>query len=139
MEGLETLIDLHQNELDRMRRQMVELETQRDKFQMALDALAEELTQEKRLADRELSVRNYLENYVAENSRRATMIRGAKERVQGQIDRLQQQIFDKFGELKKYEIAKEQADLRAAKERAHREQTELDEIAIDQFKRKESN
>lgn len=139
MEGLETLIDLHQNDLDRMRRQMVELETQRDKFQMALDALAEELEQEKHLADRDLSIRNYLENYVAENTRRATMIRDAKKRVQGQIDRLQQQIFEKFGELKKYEIAKEQADRREAKERAHREQTELDEIAIDQFKRKENS
>lgn len=139
MEGLETLIDLHQNDLDRMRRQMVELETQRDKFQIALDALAEELGQEKRLADRELSVRNYLENYVAENTRRSAMIRDAKARVQGQIDRLHQQIFEKFGELKKYEIAKEQADRREAQERAHREQTELDEIGIDQFKRQENS
>ncbi|MCH2546616.1 MAG: hypothetical protein MK052_03255 [Alphaproteobacteria bacterium] len=139
MKGLDTLIKVHQRKLDELRRQMVQLEEQREQLIATAGKLHNELMQERELAAQNPSMAAYMGDF--EKRVQARQLEIAKEVVQLDI-RLQQlsgAIAESFGEMKKYEITRDNEKERARIIADRKEQSMLDEVGLQQFMRKDSD
>jgi flagellar protein FliJ len=136
MKGIDTLIKMHQRDLDGLRRRQVQLQDQREGLIQLATRLHEELMEERRLASENPATAAYMGDFEKKMKKRQIDI--AKEVVQldQQLAQLAAAIAESFGELKKYEITR---DAEAERERARLDQQEqkaLDEMGIQQFSRR---
>jgi flagellar export protein FliJ len=136
MKTLDTLIRLHKRTLDGLRRQMVELETQKSQLQQAIINLQKELDSEVALAGKQPEMANFFGEFAKRIKTRQENLRQEIRALDAKITELNKEIFDAFAELKKYEIAKENAKQRAREEEKRKETLMLDEIAAQQYQRK---
>lgn len=139
MSALESLIRLHRWQLDERRRQLADL-----------DALAEKLRQEQaRLAAEERS-----EQAVASASREAALTYGDYARqvierrqkieqslasIQEQVALARENLAETYREVKRYEIASANRATQQRKRLARQQQRTLDEIGVDNYRRRRSS
>lgn len=138
MKTFDTLIRLHKRTLDELRRDMVALETQKSQLQQAIVNLQKELDKEMVLAGQQPEMSNFFGEFAKRVKTRQETLRGEISTIDGKITTLNQKIFEAFTELKKYEIAKENAKQRAREAENRKETIMLDEIAAQQFLKKQS-
>ncbi len=138
MKGLVTLIKLSKRELDELRRQMASLETQKAQFEEVLTKLAEELRSEQVLAEKQPEMGAFFGGFATRIKKRQEQVHAEIKALDKKIAELNEKIMVAFSELKKYEIAKENAQKRAAEKVARNETIMLDEIASQQFHRKQT-
>lgn len=136
MKTLNTLIRLHKRSLDGLRRRMGELENQKAQLQQAIKALQKEMDTEVRLAEKQPEMANFFGEFATRIKNRQETIHQEIAAVDVKIKNLNNEIFEAFTELKKYEIAKENARLRANESEKRKETIMLDEIAAQQHLRK---
>ncbi len=136
MKTLDTLIRLHKRTLDGLRRRMVELETQKSQLQQAILNLQKELDTEVALAGKQPEMANFFGEFAKRIKNRQENLRQEIHALDAKITELNKEIFEAFAELKKYEIAKENAKQRARQEEKRKETLMLDEIAAQQYQRK---
>ena len=137
MQGIHTLIKLHQRELDNLRRELVKQEEQRASLIELAAKLHEELMRERELAINDPFSAAYMGDYEKRMKKRQFNIAKEVIQIDQQIAKLAASIAESFGELKKYEITR---DNQAERERAaedRREQATLDEVSIQQFSRRD--
>ena len=138
MKGINTLIKLSKRALDELRREMTSLETQKAQFQEALIKLGEELLREQKLASEQPEMGAFFGGFASRIKNRQEIIAGELLALDKKIVALNEKIMVAFGELKKYEIAKENAEKRAEEEQKRKDTIMLDEIAGQQFNRKQT-
>ncbi len=135
---LKNLIQIHEWEVDEKRRKLGELLRLLDNLEAQARALEEELVHEQQAAAESPDEAGFQYGGYAE-----TVIE-RRERINESIAQMEVAIADSredlreaFVELKKYEVAQENRDRRAALEENRRSQLELDEIGLQTFRRKQ--
>ena len=137
MKGLNTLIRLSKRALDELLRNLVSLENQKEQLQQAIRALQKELENEVALAGRQPEMSNFFGEFAKRIKNRQATLQEEIRDIDKKIAKLNEEISEAYGELKKYEIAKENMIARQKAEAARKETIELDEIAQQQFTRKQ--
>jgi flagellar biosynthesis chaperone FliJ len=105
-------------------------------FKAQLAQLAEAQLQEQQIAAENPAISFSYANFAAANRQRQENLEGSLREIEAQIDILKDEVAFCFQELKKYEIAVD-TRLKKKKYEQHRvEQTEIDDLAIDMFRRR---
>lgn len=134
--GLPTLIRLHQRVLDEKRRMLAELEQLRSELDHKIVALDAEIERERKTAGLSTETLRQFTHYLAgARQRRETMMRTIEE-LAPQIEAAANAVATAFQDVKRYEIA---VEMKARQRKAaldHAEQSELDEIALVQHRRR---
>ena len=137
MKGLATLIKLHKRTLDELRRKIVSLENQKSQLQQASANLQEELEHEMRQAKKQAELSGFFGGFATRIQKRQEEIAKEIRSLDQQMAKLNNEIVEAFAELKKFEIAQENAKRRADEEDRRKETITMDEIAGQQHRRKE--
>lgn len=134
--GLNTLIQLNQHRLDEKRRVLAELEQLRADLDHKVALLDAEVSREREMVAEMAEARGQLAAYLeGARQRRETLMRSIDELAQ-QIEIAANEVAIAFQEVKRYEIAVGLMERRRAAKVAHEEQSELDEIALVQHRRR---
>lgn len=138
MKGLETLIKLQKRELDRVRKEQVQLEEKREQLLALAAKLHNEVMEERRLAAENPIMAGYMGDYEKRMQKRQLDI--AKETIglDQRLAQLAMAIAEAFGELKKYEITRDNRREQAKSAADRREQGQMDELGLQQFVRKDN-
>lgn len=138
MKGMETLIKLQRRELDRLRKEQVQLEEKREQLLALAAKLHHEVMEERRLAAENPTMAGYMGDYEKRMQRRQLDI--AKETIglDQRLAQLAMAITEAFGELKKYEITRDNRREQAKAAEDRREQGQLDEVGLQRFVRKDN-
>ncbi len=136
MKGLATLIKLHKRTLDDLRRRMSSLENQKSQLQLASANLQKELEHEMQLAKKQVEMSGFFGDFAKRMQKRQDDIAQEIRSLDQQMKKLNEEITEAYGELKKFEIAQENAKHRADEEEQRKETILMDEIAGQQHRRK---
>lgn len=137
MKTLTTLIQIHQQKLDALRRGLVSLESQKVQLLALAANLEAELAREIKLAESTSELAAFFGDYIKRIRERQARVRKEADQLDVQIDATRGAIRIEYGERLKYEQMLE-AKLKAKKaERERKEGIELDDIATQQHIRKE--
>ena len=134
---LNTLIKLHKQRVDVLRREMVALEDERQQLQDFAAKLKKEHENEMRLMAQDAQMANFFASYSAGVKNKLKKIAGEITRLNDAIEAKLELIREEFGEQKRYEIANEHAKERIKKEEKHHLQQKFDEVAVQQYLKKE--
>jgi flagellar export protein FliJ len=135
MKGLETLIRAHRRRLEEKLCHLRELEALSASLASDLTGLERAFSNEQEVArnSREAGF-TYGDYAVSVDERRSRLGQSIAE-VEAKIGKVREQVAKVYGELKRYEITLDHRQRRAREAERHREQAELDEIGIQQFRR----
>ncbi len=139
MKGLATLIKLNKRTLDELRRKMVALENQKAQLLQASAKLQEELQAEIKMASKTPEMGQFFGGFSTRIKKRQEAIAAEVQKLDKQMDELNVEIRVAFSELKKFEIALENAKLRTKASQERKLTIEMDEIAQQQFGRKKED
>jgi len=137
MKGLSTLIKLHKRKLDELRREMVTLENQKSQLQKSSANLRQELENEMQMAKKQAEMSSFFGGFAKRIQKRQDEIAEEIRSLDKKMAKLNAEITEAYGELKKFEIAQENAQRRADEEDRRKETILMDEIAGQQHQRKE--
>lgn len=137
MKGLLTLIKLAKRNLDELRRKMTSLESQKAQLEQAIINLRIEVETEMAAASKRPEMGNFFGGYAKRMKQREQDLRAEIARLEKEMQELQAEITTAFADLKKYEIALENAKLRQREAAARRETEMMDEIASQQHHRRQ--
>lgn len=137
MKGIDTLIKMHQRELDTLRREMVKLEEQKQQLIDMATKLQNELMAERQLAAEQPTMAAYMGDFEKRVQKRQVEIAKEVIDLNSRMAHLSGAIAESFGELKKYEITRDNEQAREKARADAREQETLDEVGIQQFARKD--
>ena len=129
MKGLNTLIKLHKRTLDELRRKMAALENQKIQLLQASARLDEELASEIKTASKTPELGQFFGGFSNRIKNRQLDIAREVAKLDKQIEALNSEIRDAFSELKKFEIALENAKLKLKAAQERMLTIEMDEIA----------
>lgn len=136
MKSLHTLIRLQRQKVDELKRKTVALENQKHVLTAKMDALAGELRRELELASATAEMGGFFGDFAERIRGRRAELEQEVRKLDKQIDDLSTQLRTVFGELKKYEIVLERRRAEAHAKEAKEENSQLDEIALQQHARK---
>ena len=136
MKGLDTLIKLTKRNLDALRRQLVNLENQKEQLIQLSVKLENDLRRERDIAATTMHMGKYLDDFAKKTKARQVEIAKEVIKLDGEIFQATAAITEAFGELKKYEIAKENEKARLAEKQKRVETAMLDEMGLQQFVRR---
>ncbi|NVJ96569.1 MAG: hypothetical protein HWE25_00355 [Alphaproteobacteria bacterium] len=137
MSRLDGIIRLRKWELDEKRRVLATLLGERDDIVAAIEALDEEISQQSRHTDLEVSsfaLGAFLEGARVRQSQLAVML----EQKDEEVVEHQEVVAEGFRELKTFEIAQSRELSRLAAEEAKQEQSAFDELGIQNHAREEA-
>ena len=129
------LIRLHKWQLDEKRRNMGELEKMRSELLHHLQHLQDELAAEKKMAASSPIVSINYVGYAQQVMVRRENIKNSISEVDASIENMKDQVAEAFKELKKYQVVEQREQDRLLADRNLRQQSELDELAINMHRR----
>lgn len=135
MKAMQSLVRLHRWQADEKRRELVDLEAMREDLLLRHSMLQAEIQAEQTMAQQTVVQFSYAAYARAAIVRRETLSRSISD-LDLAIDAKQDELADAVRELKKFELV---AARRAEREREsanRREQQGLDEVALNQFRRR---
>lgn len=133
---LHNLIQIHEWEVDEKRRKLGELLRLLENLEAQAQALEEELHREQQTARENPEEAGYLYGDYAETViDRRERIQESIRQMEVAIEEAREELRLAYVELKKYEVAQENRDKRAALERNRREQAESDDIGLEGYRR----
>lgn len=138
MKSLKSLIRLHRWQLDEKRRALVELETLRERLEGEIQRLDDEVAAERQAAEESPAERLGFGAYIRNALKRRDRLRQSVQQVEEQIAAVRQEIAEAFQDLKKFELAQEERDRRAAMRRRRVDALAMDEVALTGYQRKRS-
>jgi len=131
------LIRLHKWQLDEKRRNMGELEKMRSELLHHLQHLQDELAAEKKMAASSPIVSINYVGYAQQVMVRRENIKNSISEVDASIENMKDQVAEAFKELKKYQVVEQREQDRLLADRNLRQQSELDELAINMHRRRQ--
>lgn len=138
MKGLDTLIKLHRRTLDELRKQIAVLENQKAQLLLASQKLEQELKDEMQAASAQVEMSGFFGGFAKRIRTRQAKIAQEIKELDKKLATLADAAQAAYGEVKKFEIARERKRQRALKEAERKETIRLDEIAGQQDRRKKS-
>lgn len=138
MKSLSTLMKLKQREMDALKRQQSTLEGQRDELRNRRLKLSAQLESEMLAAAGLPEMTQFFGNYAMVNKERQQQLAAHERKLEDELERLAQQIFERFAEVKKYEVAMANHAKRQREIAKHREQQRMDEVAIRGYIRRDA-
>ncbi len=138
MRSLKTLIRLHRNELDEKRRRLAEMQRRLDELGQVLLVHDAEVEREKAMArvDHDASMA-FPRFHKAAQQRRERLVADIVEAGR-QAEQAREEVAEAFQEVKRYEITEENRIERERRREAQLEQVRLDEVAINQHRRRDA-
>ena len=130
MKSIVTLLRVKQREMDVLKRQQAVIENQRQDVITRIDRLSEQLMQEFNTAASLPEMSHFFGDFSITIKKRQEQMRKQLLKLDLERDKLAVQIFDRFSEIKKYELALEQWKKRRDEAIARRSQQYMDEVAI---------
>lgn len=137
MKSLPTLIRLKQQELDEYRRLLARLEQEAAAIQERMRELQEEVALESRKVLDSGQPGFGFGDYLISSRRRRTNLEGELREVVERMAPMQDQVAEAYQELKRFELAHQNIEMRAAEESERREQAALDEIGLAGYRRQQ--
>lgn len=138
MKSLATLIKLQQRELDQLRKQQSLLEEARDNVIGRIESLHDELIRELQAAGDMAEMRGFFGDFSDAIKKKQKALATKVVQLEQQIQELGILIAERFSELKKYEIARDNRLARQKEERERKEQRDMDELGLAVFRRKDT-
>lgn len=139
MKGINTLIKMHQRKLDELRREQVRLQEQREQLIQLTVKLQNELMEERALAAENPTMAAYMGDFEKRMKKRQLDVTKEVIQIDAQIAQYTAAIAESFGELKKYEITRDNEEARTRAKTDRREQDMLDEVGLQQFGRRDDD
>ncbi len=139
MKTLNTLIKYHKQQLDELRRALTALENKKASLLEAIEKLKGELLREIEIAKEQPEMSHFFGDFAQRIRVREETFRSEIAVLDQQMETMREGVRIKFGELKTFEIAKENHLKREKEKRGKREMEQMDEIALQQFMRKEES
>ena len=134
---LNTLIKLHKQQVDVLRREMVVLEDERQQLQDFTAKLKNEHENEMQLMAQDAQMANFFASYSAGIKKKLQKIAEEISRINNEIAAKLELISEEFANQKRYEIARDNLKERIKQEEKHHLQQRFDEVAVQQFLKKE--
>ncbi len=139
MSGLDQLLRLQKWTLDEKRRQATDLEALIEKLRQDISDLDRDVAREIAAAQQSIDLQRGLPAYRKIMQERRERIELSIANVQAELQRLQDEIAEAFGELKKTEQAIENRKQRQRQKESRREQIASDEMGIDLHRRRRTH
>ncbi len=137
MKGLDSLIRLHGWQLDEKQRHLVELERLTQHLAAQIRGLEVEIKSEQQVAGSSTEAAMTYGDYArAAIGRREKLVASLAE-LQSQRVVAKEEVAEAYRELKKYELVKVRNQPLANKRRRRQEQQVLDEVGLNQFRRRD--
>lgn len=130
MKSIKTILRVKQREIDALKRHQATMESHREHMHQALDKLANALVQELKTAESLPEMAQFFGGFAAHIKQRQEDIHTQLRKLEAELNKLADQIRDRFTEMKRYELALKAHQKREADKARTREQQEMDEIAI---------
>lgn len=130
-----TLIKLHRRKLDELRRHMSELEGQKQQLLGVSARMQEELREEIEKAGLQPEMGHFFGGFAKRIQQRQEDIAAEVKSLDGQMDTLSEEIAQAYTDVKKYEIAQDNALKREKEKQSRKETILLDEMAGQQYRR----
>ena len=138
MKSIKTLLRVKQREMDALKRQQGILENQREEVQNIIDGLSNQLISELKAAQSMPDMAHFFGDYSATIKKRQEMMHGHLRRVEAELDKITQQLRERFSEMKKFELALSNWQKRRDAAAARAEQQAMDEVAIRGYIRRDA-
>lgn len=137
--ALENLVRLNRWQLDEKRRKLADLERLAERLRADLERLDAGLEAERRAAERsEEGGRAYPAFAAAELERRRRLEASIAE-IEREVEITREEVKIAFQELKKYDLALQNRRNRDRESRERNEQSQLDEIGVERYRRSRSD
>lgn len=137
MADLHALIRLHKYEVDEKRREMSQLYEELAALnQQRLSKITEQITEQEN-ASQSADVHFTMAGYLQKSKLEIEAIEQAMEAKEEEIEGAKETLMESFAELKKYEMTQAEREALEEHERKVKEMNELDEIALETYRRKE--
>lgn len=137
MKSIKTILRVKQREIDALKRTQATMEQHREMMHQALDKLANALVEELKTAQQMPEMAQFFGDFSAHIKKRQEDIHVQLRKLEFEMNKLAEQIRERFSEMKKYEIALKAHEKREADKARTREQQEMDEIAVRGYIRKQ--
>jgi len=135
LKPLNTLIKIHKQKADILRREMVVLEEEKHQLETAADKLRDDHAREMQHVAKEPAFITFMGSYSDYVRRRLEAIVLETQRLNQEIEEKRDAIGEEFSEQKKYEIARRHIQKRIQEEERHRAQQKSDEVGAQQYRR----
>lgn len=132
MRSLKPVIRYHQFQLEEKRRALGQLQGLRADFVRQAAELVTEVGVEQRAAAQSVEANWTYASYARSVIERRRNLQRSIEETERRIEAARETVADAYRELRKYELAEERSELRAAQQESRREQADLDEVAAAQ-------
>jgi chromosome segregation ATPase len=136
MKSIVTILRVKQREIDALKRTQATMENHREMMHQALEQLSNALVSELKTAQAMPEMAQFFGDFSAHIKRRQEDIHVQLRKLEFEMNKLAEQIRERFGEMKKFELALKAFEKREADKARTREQQEMDEIAIRGYIRK---
>jgi flagellar export protein FliJ len=137
MKSVRTLLRVKQREMDALKRQQGILEGQREEIHTIIEGLSNQLATEIKTAEAMPEMAHFFGDYAAAIKKRQEMMHGHLRRLELELDKITQQLRERFSEMKKFELALKNWEKRRDDAAKRRDQQEMDEIAIRGYARRD--
>ena len=135
MKTLRTLSKLHKRRLDALRQAISDLEQQKEQLVVALQRLAQEMQCEVDLASKQVGMSRFFGDYAKRIQTRQAHINLEIKTLTASMDLLREKMAEEFGEMKKYDITRDNRLKKKTEEENRKERERLDEVALQGFSR----
>ena len=135
MTALKGIIRLHRWMLDEKRRSLADLQVFVEKLRDDLTQLDRDLEKERQAAEADQEVGVAYSTYVAAALERREKLCRTIGDLEKQVELARLEVADAFEELKKFEIARDNAEILDSNQRSKRERLNLDEAGISIYRR----
>ena len=136
MKTLDTLIRVHEWKLNEERRKLADLIGLSDELRECVSRIEQEIQSEGALTDQSIDAARSYSTFLKSQMQRRETLESSMAKVETQIAEIQERVAAAFKELKTYEISRDRRNAAMARERARREQSSLDEIALNMHRMK---
>ncbi len=136
MTALNSLVRVHQWELDEKRQKLADLERLVEKMKSDLVGIDQAYESEKILAGNSPEAAIAFPNYAAAVKQRRQKVENSIQALEASIEAAREEVRAAFQELKKYQTAESNQQRREKAKRAKREQQAMDEVGLNLYRRR---
>ena len=136
MTALNSLVRVHQWELDEKRQKLADLERLAEKMKTDLAAIDQAYESEKALAGASPEAAAAFPNYAMAVKQRRQKVQDSIQALEASIEAAREEVRTAFQELKKYQTAESNQQRREKAKRAKREQQAMDEVGLNLYRRR---
>jgi flagellar export protein FliJ len=137
MKSRQALIRLHKWQVDDIRRRLGELEVMRREFVDKRAELEGTLADERRFGESSPIGAFAYPSFAKAMTERRDKLEESIQNIEREIEATKAALGDAYRELKKFEVLEENSNKKQRTARTRREQTEIDEVAIKAYQRRD--